>query len=292
MKTTWELDFYSRPIVDENGKKVWEVLICSSPLDIRSARPQLRFSKFCPSTKVNSVWLREAIEEAIALAEVPPAKIRFFRRQMNNMIVKACKDMGIDPIPSRRTIALSRWLQERNLQVYPHQPGYKPSPPGTSLTFETPIPQPLPDALEGEQWAFVSLSAEDFDEMNEWAIDFAEAFPIIGEDGFAPSVTPDARIPGVIIFSSRALALAAWISGLDLAFLKVETESNPRLLLETGVNQSWILAQITDRQTLKESKGFAEAKEKADRVHFLAVQSDPNSESFAGFWLLKELNLL
>ncbi|NER32757.1 MAG: DUF1092 family protein [Oscillatoria sp. SIO1A7] len=291
MKTTWELDFYSRPVVDENGKKVWEVLICSSPLDIRSAGPQLRFSKFCPSTKVNSAWLREAIEEAIAQSSAPPAKIRFFRRQMNNMIVKTCKDMGIDPVPSRRTVVLSGWLQERMEQVYPQEPGYQPSPAGASLRFEAPIPEPLPDALEGEQWAFVSLSAGDFDEMNEWAIDFSEAFPIIGENGLAPSLTPDDRIPGVIIFSRRALALAAWISGLDLAFLKVETESNPRLLLETGVNQSWILAPVTGSQTLKEAKGFAEAKKKAEQVHFLAVQSDPSSESFAGFWLLKELNI-
>ncbi|MEO0849722.1 MAG: Tab2 family RNA-binding protein, partial [Cyanobacteria bacterium J06648_1] len=24
-------------------------------------------------------------------------------------------------------------------------------------------------------------------------------------------------------------------------------------------------------------------------VHFIGIQSDPNSESFAGFWLLKEI---
>ena len=24
---TWELDFYSRPLLDDNGKKRWEVLI-------------------------------------------------------------------------------------------------------------------------------------------------------------------------------------------------------------------------------------------------------------------------
>ena len=33
------------------------------------------------------------------------------------------------------------------------------------------------------------------------------------------------------------------------------------------------------------------AKQDARGVHFLAIQSDPNSESFAGFWLLQELNL-
>jgi hypothetical protein len=40
---------------------------------------------------------------------------------------------------------------------------------------------------------------------------------------------------------------------------------------------------------LNEAKGFESAKEKAQKVHFIAVQSDPTSEAFAGFWLLQEL---
>jgi hypothetical protein len=28
MTIVWELDFYSRPILDENKKKIWELLIC------------------------------------------------------------------------------------------------------------------------------------------------------------------------------------------------------------------------------------------------------------------------
>ena len=31
----WELDFYSRPVLDEEGKKLWEVLICESPNSIK-----------------------------------------------------------------------------------------------------------------------------------------------------------------------------------------------------------------------------------------------------------------
>ena len=26
----WELDFYSRPIIESNGKKRWELIICST----------------------------------------------------------------------------------------------------------------------------------------------------------------------------------------------------------------------------------------------------------------------
>ncbi|WP_143874467.1 Tab2 family RNA-binding protein, partial [Nostoc linckia] len=43
--------------------------------------------------------------------------------------------------------------------------------------------------------------------------------------------------------------------------------------------------------TLAEAKGFEEAQQKANGVHFLGVQSNPQAESFAGFWLLQEVSL-
>jgi RNA-binding protein Tab2/Atab2 len=33
------------------------------------------------------------------------------------------------------------------------------------------------------------------------------------------------------------------------------------------------------------------AKQQSGQVHFLAVQSDPQSEAFAGFWLLQAAEL-
>ena len=48
--TVWELDFYSRPVLDENGKKLWEVLICESPNDIeRSPDSLFKYAQYCPS---------------------------------------------------------------------------------------------------------------------------------------------------------------------------------------------------------------------------------------------------
>ncbi|MBD0364294.1 MAG: DUF1092 family protein, partial [Coleofasciculus sp. C3-bin4] len=76
---------------------------------------------------------------------------------------------------------------------------------------------------------------------------------------------------------------------LELAFVRFESEPFARLLLETGASDSWILANIKDPQTLVEAKGFESAKEKAQQVHFIAVQSSPTTEAFAGFWLLQEL---
>ncbi len=284
----WELDFYSRPIVDENKKKVWEVLICESPDRIDQDLKNLyRFSKLCPNTTVNSLWLQEAISEAIKETGVTPKKIRFFRRQMNNMISKACEDLGISPMLSRRTYTLCQWLDDRKLNFYPQQEGYDSVAANSPSVQYPPLePTALPDAIRGDKsdkWAFVSLQAEAFLELNEWDIGFKEVFPIL-EIG----VSTETVIPGLIIYSQRALPLAAWMSGLDLGYLKLETGTRPIVRLETAASDSWILVNITNPQTLQEAKNFEEAKSIANNIHFLAIQSSPDSESFAGFWLLKE----
>ncbi|MBE9208746.1 Tab2/Atab2 family RNA-binding protein [Nostoc sp. LEGE 06077] len=286
MGSIWEIDFYSRPILDENQKKVWEVVICESPLDIRSSIDALfRYAQYCPSTQVNSGWLRTALQEAINKAGEAPIKIRFFRRQMNNMITKACEDLGIPAQPSRRTLLLNQWLQQRMEEVYPQEPGYQGGT-NPSVRLDSPLPQRLPDALEGQQWVFVSLSAAELAEMPDWDIGFGEAFPLE-----MAQLSPETRIPGVLIFSPRALPLAGWMSGLELAFLRVDQSVGTRLILETGATESWILANIKNPQILVEAKGFAAAKQQANGVHFIGVQSSPQAESFAGFWLLQEVNL-
>lgn len=285
MTVIWELDYYSRPVLDENQKKLWEVLICETPMDI-DRRPDslFRFSKFCSSSEVNSVWLRTAIEEAIAQAPKSPDRIRFFRRQMNNMITKAVEDAGLAVSPSRRTIALHQWIQERMATAYPEMPNYQEGP-NPSVAMGDSIPQPLPDALMGQRWAFVTLEAAAFADMPEWSIDFQEAFPLE-----MSGIRPDTQIPGLVIFSPRALPLAAWMSGLDLAFLDV-VASPPKLVLETGANDAWTLATLGTPALQAEAQRFQEAKRAANNVHFVAVQDNPESESFAGFWLLQELAL-
>jgi len=286
MGSIWEIDFYSRPLVDDNQKKVWEVLVCESPLDTRTEVDSLfHYAQYCPSTQVNSVWLRTALEEALSKAKQSPQKIRFFRRQMNNMITKACNDLGIPAQPSRRTLALNQWIQQRMEEVYPNEPGYQ-AVSNPSVCLEAPLPQRLPDALEAQQWAFVSLQATEFAQMHEWEIGFGEAFPLE-----MAQVSPQARIPGVLIFSPRALPVAGWMSGLELAWLRFDRTQGTRLILETGATESWIVANIKSPQLLAEAKGFEEAKQKANGVHFISVQSDPQAESFAGFWLLQEVNL-
>lgn len=286
--TVWELDFYSRPVLDEAGKKLWEVLICESSNSMeRSPDSLFKYAEYCPSTQVNSLWLREAIEKAIAASPTPPKKIRFFRRQMNNMIVKACEDAGINPIPSRRTYALNQWLDQRISDVYPQEAGFDLQTANAISVQYPPLNAiPLPDAVKGDRgdkWTFVSLAAADFDDMQDWEIAFAESFALSLLD-----IQADTAIPGLIIYSPRATPLAAWMSGLEMGYLQLEKSARPQLRLETGLSDSWTLINLTTKEILQQAEDFETAKQKANGVHFLAVQSDPNSEAFAGFWLLKE----
>ncbi len=280
MTTIWELDFYSRPILDENNKKVWEILVCESPLRVdREPESLFRYAEFCSSAEVNSVRLKTALEEAIARAPQPPDRIRFFRQAMKNMIVKACDELDIPSQLSRHTYALSQWLEERMAEVYPQEPGFQGGTTPT-VSFATTAPQSLPDALIGQKWTFASLPASAFAEMNEWAIDFGEAFPLS-----LLNIAPETPIPGLLIFSPRAVPMAAWMSGLELAFLKVD---EGRLLLETGINDRWSIAALANASLQKEAENFEAAKQEAQGVHFLAIQANPNVEAFAGFWLLQE----
>ncbi|MEL6940868.1 MAG: Tab2/Atab2 family RNA-binding protein [Cyanobacteria bacterium J06598_1] len=298
MGTVWELDFYSRPVLDENNKKRWEILICEGLQSVADDPEKLfRYSKYVSNSEVNSETLQAALEEAIAQSTSSPTassptKVRYFRYQMQNMIKRACENTGLLAYPSRRTLALQQWLEDRQENVYPNESGYKASA-SASTAQPLEVVSPLPDALLGQKWALVSLPAEAFDEMAEWDIGFGESFPL------APAgVAPNTPIPGFIIYSQRADALAAWMSGLEMAQVRAAREeaSNyvaptdgeaARLLMDTGTTDTWLMADLTTPETQSEAQRFEVAKKAANNVHFLAVQASPESESFAGFWLMQ-----
>ena len=280
MGVIWEIDFYSRPLVDERQKKVWELLVCESPSSTQQSSSDLfRYAQYCPSDKVNSVWLGEALQAAMLEAKQSPQRIRFFRRQMNNMITKACKDIGIPSAASRRSISLRQWLDERMEQFYPSQPNYQAINSASVQMFSDP-PQPLPEALIGEKWTFVNLAASQFADMGDWQIGFGESFPL---EMFG--ITPEIEIPGLILYSSRSVPMAAWLSGLEVVAVQYQPAPKSTLLLETGASESWILARL-DGITQSEAAQFEANKRHSQGVHFIAIQSTPESEEFAGFWLL------
>ena len=96
----WELDFYSRPILEPDGKKRWELLIISSP-ELNGAEP-FRWEKRCPANEVNSIWLGTALKEALEAAEKQgwetPPRLRCWRTSMKSMVKRAADDMNLSLI--------------------------------------------------------------------------------------------------------------------------------------------------------------------------------------------------
>lgn len=296
MAVIWELDFYSRPILDADQKKVWEILICESPTDSTTDwRSLFRYSEYCSNSEVNSVTLNRALETAIAKAGQTPSRVRFFRQAMKNMIVKGCQDTGLPCALSHRTHALKDWLADRLETVYPNEPGYQATAQGAGVFMPPPAAQPLPDALLGQKWAFVSLEAAAFNDLPEWSIDFGESFPLSMVD-----LVADTPIPGLLIFSQRATAIAAWMSGLEMGFVRIEQQAKPsslsmnrdefpdRIVLETGIGDAWVLSNLPTTAQKAEGQNFEAMKRAAHGVHFLAVQTQPDEERFAGFWLMRD----
>ena len=93
----WELDFYSRPILESDGRKRWELLVTASP-DGAAGDDPFRFAKRCPSGDVNSLWLSAALKEAIETDRM--AKDKEFsdlvHKKVTELIPKLTKERSTD----------------------------------------------------------------------------------------------------------------------------------------------------------------------------------------------------
>lgn len=86
---------------------------------------------------------------------------------------------------------------------------------------------------------------------------------------------------------ARNLALAGWLSGIELATFTAAIERKD-LLLECGLNTNFLFAKISQDQR-KEARDFETKKDEAAGLHFLAIQTRPDDEAVAGFWLLRTI---
>ena len=284
----WELDYYSRPILDEDGKKRWELLICSTP-EVPGpgevASESFRWAQACPATSVNSIWLREALEAALAAAAAqgfgPPRRLRCWRASMRTMVQRAAEGLGLELVASRRTYALVSWLQERERLVYPQEPGYMAGPLAPPPQALRPIAVPLPEAARGDSWAWATLPLGVLAAASEWELGFAGLVPL------PETVSAELPVPGIRLFSStRALALAGWLAGLEPVRLEI---SGPQLVLEAGLEDRWLLTNLPAEEAEVATAAFAAAREQAGGLQFLAVQASEQDQRFEGFWLLRDL---
>ena len=187
----WELDYYSRPILTADGKKRWELLICSTPIP-GSEHPGFRQVVPCPAASVNSIWLREALEAALQQARqqgfAPPRRLRCWRPSMRTMVQRAAEGLGLELIPSRRTYALVEWLQQREREIYPAEEGYMAGPLAPPASPIRPVPVPLPEAARGERWAWATLPLGALADAAEWDSDFPGLVPLPAAAGTRPVV--------------------------------------------------------------------------------------------------------
>ena len=284
----WELDYYSRPILEADGKKRWELLICSTPevgAGDDGTSHQFRWVQTCPATSVNSIWLKEALEQALCAAEgqgfAPPRRLRCWRASMRTMVQRAAEGLGMELVSSRRTYALVNWLQERERSVYPQEPGYMAGPLAPPPQPLRPIAVPLPEAARGESWAWASLPLEALAGAGEWDLGFAGLVPL-------PSgLEAEVPVPGIRLFSpSRALALAGWLAGLEPVRLEI---SGLQLVLEAGMEDRWLLTNLDQAEAEAAARAFAAARTQAGGLQFMAVQANEADQRFEGFWLLRDL---
>ena len=282
-KNDWEIDFYSRPILEENGKKRWELLITNT--NNFKDKKTFKWEKICPASSVNSIWLKDALEEAINEANLQgwdrPSVLRCWRSSMKTMIKRAADQIGIDLISSRRTYSLFEWLIDRERNLYPKQKGYigvNLAPPSNPITNQA---IPLPEEVRGDSWSFASLSLNTLREADEWEIKFSNLIPI------KESIDENITIPGIRLFSSkRSLALAAWLGGLEPAKLLIE---GTQVILEAGQADRWLVTDIEEEAKKAIEKNFLNTKQVADGLQFISVQNSPAQDSLDGFWMLRDI---
>ncbi|KAK1404244.1 protein TAB2-like [Heracleum sosnowskyi] len=236
-----------------------------------------------------SVTLKDAIESVCDELDVPlPEKIRFFRSQMQTIISKACKELAIKPIASKRCLSLLLWLEDRYETVYMRHPGFQKGAKPL-LALDNPFPMNLPDNLYGDRWAFVQLP---FSEVKKEVLSLETTFAFgasLDLDLLGIEIDDKALVPGLAVSSSRSQPLAAWMNGLEVCSIEADV-ARASLILSVGISTRYIYASYKKTpESTNEAEAWEAAKKACGGLHFLAIQDDLDSDDCVGFWLLLDL---
>jgi len=285
--TDWELDFYSRPILESDGRKRWELLVTATP-DPEAGGEPFRFAKRCPSGEVNSLWLasalREARDAALEAGLVAPRRLRCWRSSMRTMVQRAAAELDLEMIASRRTYALLDWLQQREQEVYPQEEGFMAGPLAPPPAPVATPAVPLPEEVQGDAWSWAALPAQMLRDAGDWPMGFSGLLPL--PDGLDDEQT----VPGLRLFSSsRALAMAGWLGGLEPVRLLVEGR---QLVLEAGQDDRWLVSDLDAQAAEAITAALADSKQVGKGLQFIAIQASPEEQSFAGFWMMRDIATL
>ncbi|MCC3601756.1 MAG: Tab2/Atab2 family RNA-binding protein [Microcoleus sp. PH2017_29_MFU_D_A] len=271
----WQADFYRRPLRDETGKPLWELLICDSA-------QTFQFSALCRQSEANSNWLAAQFQQV--QTQKLPDTIQVFRPQSLSLIEAAGKVLGVKVEATRRTAALKTLLQQRDRE-YSSLPNYT-NEAYRAIDLETPPPIPLPENLWGDTWRFASLPAGDILEAIQ-----GRPIPILEMPelllplnlGLASTVP----VPGVVIDGGRqSMRLARWLQEAKPFALNYIAGAPDGLILEAGLADRWVVATFEDSEVKAAAETYQQRKQSSKGLHFLLVQPDDSGMTYTGFWLL------
>jgi len=276
----WQADFYRRPLRDDQGKSLWELLLCDAQ--------GWQYQASCSQSEANSNWLTAQIQQAAQeyLGKDLPIALEVFRPQSLSLLTAAGHILGIKVIPTRRTPQLKSWLQELAI-AYPRLPNYS-GEPYQPVTVEQLPPVPMPENLWGDRWRFASLRAGDL--VREFS-DRSLRVRVLPEDllplklGLASSVA----IPGIIIEGGKqSLRLARWLESTQPVSLNYLPGQPHGLILQAGLSDRWVIVTFEDAEVIQAAQTFAVRRQLAKGLHFLLIQPDDSGMTYTGFWLLQD----
>ncbi len=266
----WQIDISSRPQHNDLGEILWELVICHADGD-------WYHTATCPQKQVNAAWIATQIQ--LAATETLPQLIQVFRPQSWGLIQTAGKQLGIEVVSTRRTIALKKLLQQQaqNYGIATYQP----------LAIESPPPQPIPDALIGDKWQFVTLTAKELvTGFNDRPI------PIVSmPDYLLPphwGLGGNVAIPGVIVYGGKqSMRLARWVADTEPVSLNYLGDDPGGLVLEAGLADRWVMVTFNDLEVSQAAKLYEARKKLVHGLHFLLVTPDDSGITDSGIWLLQ-----
>lgn len=272
----WQADFYRRPLRDEAGKPLWELLICD-------AARSFEFSAFCSQSQANSTWLASQLQQQIQIHKKPD-RLQVFRPQSLSLIEAAGKVLGIKVEATRRTPALKLLLQER-AKEYPIMPNYT-GETYSAIALESPPPLPLPENLWGDSWRFASLPAGDIEDAFK-----GRPLPILEmPESLLPlnlGLASTVAVPGVVIDGGRqSMPLARWLQDAKPFALNYLAGAPDGLILEAGLADRFVVATFADDEVKAAAEIYQQRKQLSKGLHFLLVQPDDSGMTYTGFWLL------
>jgi RNA-binding protein Tab2/Atab2 len=272
----WQADFYRRPLQDETGKPLWELVICDS-------NRSFQYSAFCQQSQANSDWLISQFQQQTKTQNLPDL-IQVFRPQSLSLIAAAAKIFGVKVEATRRTAALKSLLQERATE-YPNLPDYTREN-YSPIALDSPPPVPLPENLWGDKWRFASLKAGDMVEA------FAgRPIPILEmPESLLPlnlGLASTIPVPGVVIDGGRqSMRLARWLQDAKPFSLNYIPGAPDGLILEAGLADRFVVATFEDSEVKSAAAIYEQRKQTSKGLHFLLIQPDDSGVTYTGFWLL------